>query len=875
MQERKDRKALGLNEDYLYTENTHSVTYRDFINKELILFSNMDNERSIPSLVDGLKPGQRKVLFTCFKRNDKKEVKVAQLSGSVAEKSAYHHGEASLAGTIVNLAQNYVGSNNINLLQPIGQFGTRLQGGKDSASPRYIFTMLSPVTRTLFHQGDDPVMRYLREDNQRIEPEWYCPIIPTVLVNGAEGIGTGWSTKIHNYNPREIVGNLKRMLNDEPMQPMDPWFKNFRGTITRLDATRYVVSGEVAIVDNQTIEITELPIKVWTQSYKESVLEPMLGGEKQPQIIQDYKEYHTDTTVKFVVKLKENDLARLEEQGLHKAFKLQNTISLGSMVLFDPDGVLRRYDSVEQIMEDFIKTRRKIYHARKEYLEGMLKAEAKRLSNQARFILEKIEGTIKIENKKKKVIVQQLVDRKYDPDPVKTWKEERRKLEEAKGGDAEEETEGEDGGEAEAEAETVQPEENELATRMADFDYLVNMALIKLSEEEKDKLLKLRDEKLREQHIMESTTITELWTEDLDNFVKELDKQEEKERTDEASTKGMTGGKSGKGKGAAGGRLGQKPKQPKMTLAETQPTPKGVRVEPRIDAALKAKFENADRVKENKGMGKGRKKTAAAKKEENGVDDDDDLDNSSLLERIAKKSPDVAKIARKKEPGAGIVKFLTSNKKTEKKGEDVTDLTDSAEGTKKKAQAGTKRKATSSPAKKKGGTKKKKKEEWETDSEESDDPGPDVYNITDSGEDLEEDDMFQQKEKPKQTAPKRTAAKKKPTAKTIESDEDMEGDDLGRDPTPTVTEKSDTPKKTKPAKAPRKIDSDSDDEGASSRPGSTKGSSKAKSKSPSPVPLRERVGRAKKPVKYNFEEEEESDPEPSQESDDSFKDESD
>ena len=130
MEDCQKRADLGLPEQYLYEKNTTTVSYRDFINKELVLFSNCDNERSIPSLVDGFKPGQRKVMFTCLKRNDKKEVKVAQLAGSVGEKSAYHHGEASLMGTIINLAQDYVGSNNINLLLPNGQFGTRLQGGK-------------------------------------------------------------------------------------------------------------------------------------------------------------------------------------------------------------------------------------------------------------------------------------------------------------------------------------------------------------------------------------------------------------------------------------------------------------------------------------------------------------------------------------------------------------------------------------------------------------------------------------------------------------------------------------------------------------------------------------------------------------------------
>lgn len=212
MENTKTRREMGMGEDVIYSSAVTSITYSDFINKELVLFSNLDNSRSIPSMVDGLKPGQRKVIFTCMKRNDKKEVKVAQLAGSVAEHSAYHHGEASLMSTIIGLAQNYVGSNNINLLMPNGQFGTRLQGGKDAASPRYIFTQLSPLAEHLFNANDTPLLNTLYDDNQRIEPEYYVPLIPMVLVNGADGIGTGWSTKIPNHNPREIVENIRRMI---------------------------------------------------------------------------------------------------------------------------------------------------------------------------------------------------------------------------------------------------------------------------------------------------------------------------------------------------------------------------------------------------------------------------------------------------------------------------------------------------------------------------------------------------------------------------------------------------------------------------------------------------------------------------------------
>ena len=176
--------------------NILNLRYVDFINKELILFSVADCARSIPSLCDGLKPGQRKIMFCCFKRKLTTEVKVAQLSGYIAEHSAYHHGEVSLQTTIVTLAQNFVGSNNINLLMPNGQFGTRVMGGKDAASARYIFTQLSPVARHIFNENDDAVLDFLEEEGQSIEPEYYLPILPMVLVNGAEGIGTGWSTSI-------------------------------------------------------------------------------------------------------------------------------------------------------------------------------------------------------------------------------------------------------------------------------------------------------------------------------------------------------------------------------------------------------------------------------------------------------------------------------------------------------------------------------------------------------------------------------------------------------------------------------------------------------------------------------------------------------
>uniref|UniRef100_A0A452EDA6 DNA topoisomerase 2 n=1 Tax=Capra hircus TaxID=9925 RepID=A0A452EDA6_CAPHI len=566
MEDRRQRKLLGLPDDYLYGQATTYLTYNDFINKELILFSNSDNERSIPSMVDGLKPGQRKVLFTCFKRNDKREVKVAQLAGSVAEMSSYHHGEMSLMMTIINLAQNFVGSNNLNLLQPIGQFGTRLHGGKDSASPRYIFTMLSPLARLLFPAKDDHTLKFLYDDNQRVEPEWYIPIIPMVLINGAEGIGTGWSCKIPNFDVREVVNNIRRLMDGEEPLPMLPSYKNFKGTIEELAPNQYVISGEVAILNSTTIEISELPIRTWTQTYKEQVLEPMLNGtEKTPPLITDYREYHTDTTVKFVVKMTEEKLAEAERVGLHKVFKLQTSLTCNSMVLFDHVGCLKKYDTALDILRDFFELRLKYYGLRKEWLLGMLGAESAKLNNQARFILEKIDGKIIIENKPKKELIKVLIQRGYDSDPVKAWKEAQQKVPD------EEENE-----ESDNEKES---EKSDSATDSGPtFNYLLDMPLWYLTKEKKDELCKLRNEKEQELETLKRKSPSDLWKEDLAAFVEELEVVEAKEKQDEQI--GLPG-KGGKAKGK------------KTQMVEILPSPSGKRVIPRVTEEMKlAEFDH-------------------------------------------------------------------------------------------------------------------------------------------------------------------------------------------------------------------------------------------------------------------------------------------
>lgn len=206
------------------------LCYSDFINKELVAFSFYNNLRSIPNVFDGLKLGQRKVLYSCFKKGLRvgDEIKVVQLAGYISEVAAYHHGEAALHGTIVHMAASYVGSsNNVPLLEGVGQFGTRLQGGKDAASPRYIYCGIGPLTRDLFKEEDDELLQTEEEDGESVQPKHYVPIIPTILINGQDGVGTGWSSQVVPYHPLEVIDNMMARVEDKPLKKMTPWFRGY------------------------------------------------------------------------------------------------------------------------------------------------------------------------------------------------------------------------------------------------------------------------------------------------------------------------------------------------------------------------------------------------------------------------------------------------------------------------------------------------------------------------------------------------------------------------------------------------------------------------------------------------------------------------
>ena len=412
-----DRKKwlMSYDRNEILKYEDREILYNDFIHKDLKHFSNDDNKRSIPHIMDGLKPSQRKILYGAFLRGlDKVEVKVAQLAGFVSDKAAYHHGEVSLTSAIIGMAQNFVGSNNINILQPNGQFGTRLQGGKDAASPRYTFTQLSEKALHIFKEIDNNVLNNQKEDGMNIEPEYYAPIIPMILVNGAIGIGTGFSTKIPNYNPKDIINNLINIIDGKNYKEMKPYYNKFEGKITKKDKNNFDIEGKYITKKNKLI-VTELPVGEWTQNYKEYI-EKLLDQEsnkKNKSLVKlvNYKDNNTDEKVLFELDFANNKLDNIKD--IPKDYHLIKKITLTNMHLFSVNGSIKKYNSIKEIMLEFYENRLSIYDKRRTWQLDKLKNELDMLSYKVKFIFMVINAELKINNRKKDLIVKDLEVNKF------------------------------------------------------------------------------------------------------------------------------------------------------------------------------------------------------------------------------------------------------------------------------------------------------------------------------------------------------------------------------------------------------------------------------------------------------------------------------
>ena len=468
------------------------VKIEEFINRELIHFSNSDTYRSIGSIYDGLKPSQRKILYSCFKRNLFKEIRVAQLAGYVSENAAYHHGEASLQSAIIGMAQNFLGSNNLNLLMPNGQFGTRIMGGHDSASPRYIHTELNKIVTLIYPQSDFPLLNYNDDDGVLVEPKYYVPIIPMVLVNGMNGIGTGFSTSIPKYDIRDVTNNILNKLKGGMYSKIHPRYNNFCGEIIQLDNKNYLSKGIYKIINDTIIDILELPIGKWTDDYKrflDSLIEEKNKNikdegskKKKNKYIVDYINNSSDTKVNFRIVLPKGVIQSLQWSedkhidGIEKFFKLTTTkgLSISNIHLYDK-GRIVKYNNLSEIFDTFYDERYKLYELRKEYQCKELLNSLQIIESKVRFIKDVIDENIIIYRRKKIQIIETLLEKEY------------------------------------IQVKDKRVIENKDDKNTTNYDYLIKMSLYTFTEEEIERL----DEeykKLKEKYdILMNITIEEIW----------------------------------------------------------------------------------------------------------------------------------------------------------------------------------------------------------------------------------------------------------------------------------------------------------------------------------------------------------------------------
>lgn len=376
-----------------------------FIKEKLSSYHNANNRRSIPSVYDGLKPSQRKVLFACFASNvigPSKTEKVERLAGKVASIAGYHHGEVSLSGTIVGMAQNFVGSgNNIPLLYPDGSYGTRLRGGKDHSAARYLSTYALPLTRILFPAEDDDLYERVLEDNELNEPVNYLPILPMILVNGACGIGTGHSTEIPSHNPLDICRWIRCWLDNEEKPHLVPWWRGFKGKVEVEDGKGRTF-GILEKLTKEKWRISETPVGLWTYDCKMH-----LESLEKNKHIKSFQDKYTDEKAEFVITTTKDFTPTMSNLKLSKAFSLKN------MTALDENDVPIKFKDTEDILEKYCDARLKLYQKRKDKLLGDLSQEIVKQANKQRFLKDVLGNALNMKEQED-VLLKKMEEMGYD-----------------------------------------------------------------------------------------------------------------------------------------------------------------------------------------------------------------------------------------------------------------------------------------------------------------------------------------------------------------------------------------------------------------------------------------------------------------------------
>ena len=429
----------------------------DFFNNEYVNYASYDNIRKIPSLVDGQKNAARKILWYSFKKNLKNEIKVSQLDSKVAEDTEYLHG--SMAGVIVNLAQDYIGTNNINLLMPEGNFGTRLV--PEASAARYIYTYGSQDLFNQLNSKDNDILEKQFFEGHEIEPKFLLPKLPMLLVNGAEGISSGYASKILPRNPEEIEMYLKNFLNGKSQKfTGTPYYKGFKGTIEQGETSnQWVISGKATRKANKVL-ISELPIGYSLKQYIK-VLDTL---EDQKKIIK-YNDY-SNKDFNFEVQFNRKFLDELSDDKLYDLLKLRKKVSENYTVM-DKNNRVQVFNNVNEIFQEYIKVKLEYTEKRKQHSIMVLSKEIYELVSKYVFI--------------QKVTNDELIISKRKTEDI------------------------------EKDLDGIQ----KIIKINDSYDYLLNMSIRSLTKERMEQLMKTIKDKKEELDKIKSSTIEKIWLNDL------------------------------------------------------------------------------------------------------------------------------------------------------------------------------------------------------------------------------------------------------------------------------------------------------------------------------------------------------------------------
>ena len=382
-------------------------TISEFLSSEYKEFAMYVIEgRAIPSVIDGFKPTQRKIIHISnqtWKTGSEKTLKVFQLSGKVASDCYYHHGDASLSNAIITMAQRF--KNNAPLLEEDGQFGSLRS--PQAGAPRYIGTKLSENFKLIYK--DFELLEYKEEEGESIEPKYFLPIVPAVLLNGSSGIAVGFASNVLNRDIKSIIDACVKVLAGKEPGEVKPSLNGFNGEFIqdKENNKRWIIRGKYDKVNTTTVKITELPPSMTYEKY-EDILDKLVDDK----VIVTYDDNCKDN-IDYTIKFTRSDLEKLDEEKLIKLLKLEES-STEIFSTLDEFGKLMIFENTSDIIKYFVNFRLKYYHKRKQFLLDKMNRELKILSNRGRFIKAIIDGKLKVNNVSKAIIIEGIESMNLD-----------------------------------------------------------------------------------------------------------------------------------------------------------------------------------------------------------------------------------------------------------------------------------------------------------------------------------------------------------------------------------------------------------------------------------------------------------------------------